>query len=224
MTPFVQPCDAGIIRCLKAHYRKAYCMCALQLEEADERDIYKINIREAMILVEEAWEHVTTDTIAHCRKHTLILPTENPILAVTTPSNSLSNFEIIPTVKDLSTWKILQDFATTEMGLPEAEAKLQACLGSRYNHGDWVDAYHAVMCTENNSEEAVKALDAFTNKIFGLPLAQALIMTVNVTTSIQQEIPLPVHPTSLQIVENELQDCVDELKRHKRIIGAPLTL
>ncbi|KIJ51658.1 hypothetical protein M422DRAFT_157586 [Sphaerobolus stellatus SS14] len=116
MTPF-QLCDAGIIRCLKAHYRKAYCLWALQLEEANERDIYKITIREAMLLIEEAWVQVTTETISHCWKHTLILPTEN----------------LIP-------------------------------------------------------------------------------------------VPLPIHPIALQTVENELQDCIDELKRRKRIIGTPLTL
>ncbi|KIJ49970.1 hypothetical protein M422DRAFT_160583, partial [Sphaerobolus stellatus SS14] len=74
MTPFVQPCDAGIIRCLKAHYRKAYCLRALKLEEAEQRDIYKISIREAMALIKEAWDNVTADTVQHCWDHTLILP------------------------------------------------------------------------------------------------------------------------------------------------------
>jgi hypothetical protein len=32
MTPFVQPLDAGIIRCFKAYYRTLFCQWALELD------------------------------------------------------------------------------------------------------------------------------------------------------------------------------------------------
>jgi hypothetical protein len=46
MTSFVQPLDSGIIRCFKAHYRRAFCDRAIELDEAGEDNIYKINLLE----------------------------------------------------------------------------------------------------------------------------------------------------------------------------------
>lgn len=56
MTSFVQPLDAGIIRCFKAHYRREFCSRALDLDDLGEANIYKINILEAMLLAKSAWE------------------------------------------------------------------------------------------------------------------------------------------------------------------------
>jgi hypothetical protein len=72
LTPYVQPLDAGIIRCFKAHYRRAYCMRAIDLDEAGESEIYKINILEGMIMAKRAWDAITPATIAHCWDHTQI--------------------------------------------------------------------------------------------------------------------------------------------------------
>ena len=72
LTAFVQPLDAGIIRCFKAHYQNNFCQRAIQLDEAGERDIYKINLREGMMMAEEAWKAVSAMTIAHCWDHTKI--------------------------------------------------------------------------------------------------------------------------------------------------------
>lgn len=72
LTPYVQPLDAGIIHCVKAHYRKAFCLRAVELDEAGEEDIYKINLLQVMLMVREAWDAVTPETIANCWKHTKI--------------------------------------------------------------------------------------------------------------------------------------------------------
>ena len=72
LTAFVQPLDAGIIRCFKAHYWNNFCQRAIQLDEAGERDIYKIDLQEGMMMAEEAWKAVSTATIAHCWDHTKI--------------------------------------------------------------------------------------------------------------------------------------------------------
>jgi hypothetical protein len=66
LTAFIQPLDAGIIRCFKAHYRNSFCQRAIQLDEAGERDIYKIDLWEGMMMAQEAWEAVSAATIAHC--------------------------------------------------------------------------------------------------------------------------------------------------------------
>lgn len=64
LTSHVQPDDAGIIRTLKALYRKAFCLRAIELDEAGEPDIYRIDLLEAMMLVTEAWNNVQAATIA----------------------------------------------------------------------------------------------------------------------------------------------------------------
>ena len=74
LTPFVQPADAGIIRCLKAIFRKLMLYRSLAREEAEEEDIFAINQLEAMRLLEEAWKGVKQSTIINCWRHTGILP------------------------------------------------------------------------------------------------------------------------------------------------------
>ena len=72
LTPYVQPLDAGIIRCFKAHYRKAFCACAIDMDDAGEEDIYKINLLEDMLMARQAWDAVSPETIANCWRHTVI--------------------------------------------------------------------------------------------------------------------------------------------------------
>jgi len=72
LTSFVQPLDAGIIRCFKAHYRANFCRRAIDLDEANEVDIYKIDLLEGMRMAQEAWKEVTAETIQHCWNHTKI--------------------------------------------------------------------------------------------------------------------------------------------------------
>ena len=77
MTSFVQPLDAGIIRCFKAHYRRAFCLRAVELDEAGEDDIYKINLLEVMLLAKEAWASISMETIKNCWKHAFALSCVN---------------------------------------------------------------------------------------------------------------------------------------------------
>ena len=77
LTPFVQPADAGIIRCLKAIFRKLVLRRSLDREDAEEDDIFEINQLEAMRLLEEAWRGITQSTIVNCWQHTGILPSSD---------------------------------------------------------------------------------------------------------------------------------------------------
>ena len=72
MTSFIQPLDAGIIRCFKAHYRQEFCLRAIERDELGERELYKINLLEAMLMAREAWKRVDSSTIQHCWNHTKI--------------------------------------------------------------------------------------------------------------------------------------------------------
>jgi DDE superfamily endonuclease len=72
MTSFVQPLDAGIIRCFKAHYHQEFCLHAIKKDNAGEHDIYKINLLEGMLLACKAWRQVEGSTIKNCWNHTKI--------------------------------------------------------------------------------------------------------------------------------------------------------
>ena len=54
---------------VKAHYHHAFCLHAVELDEADEPNIYGIDLLEAMTMVKEAWDAVSTDTIRNCWRH-----------------------------------------------------------------------------------------------------------------------------------------------------------
>jgi hypothetical protein len=72
MTSFVQPLDAGIIRCFKAHYQQEFCLCAIERDEAGECNIYRINLLKGMLLACKAWRQVNASTIKNCWNHTKI--------------------------------------------------------------------------------------------------------------------------------------------------------
>ena len=72
MTLFIQPLDAGIIRCFKAYYQWQFCLCTIEKDELGECNIYKINLLEGMLMAREAWKHVDDATIWHCWNHTKI--------------------------------------------------------------------------------------------------------------------------------------------------------
>ena len=72
LTSFVQPLDAGIICCFKAHYQRALCEHALQQEELGEEDLYKMNLLEGILMAKEAWNLITNEMIANCWNHTRI--------------------------------------------------------------------------------------------------------------------------------------------------------
>ncbi|KAF9220287.1 DDE-domain-containing protein [Gyrodon lividus] len=74
MTPFVQPCDAGIIWCFKALYDHNFSRQAIDLDKASEREIYKIDLLKAMVMANEAWNSMMPETIRNCWNHTCIQP------------------------------------------------------------------------------------------------------------------------------------------------------
>jgi DDE superfamily endonuclease len=70
--------DAGIIRTLKAHYKRMMLEHSLDREELGMDDIFAINQLEAMRLLEAAWNAIQPVSIANCWRHTGILPSETP--------------------------------------------------------------------------------------------------------------------------------------------------
>jgi hypothetical protein len=73
LTPYVQPMDSGIIRTLKAKYKKAILERSLDLEEDGGADIFKLDQLWAMRMLQDAWDSVPVETISNCWKHTGII-------------------------------------------------------------------------------------------------------------------------------------------------------
>src|SRR3954468_4162028 len=70
MTSKLQPCDAGIIRSLKGHYRCKLNKTMLAMMEENTFDIKNIDILTAIQMVVDAWiNNVTAQTITNCFRH-----------------------------------------------------------------------------------------------------------------------------------------------------------
>ena len=82
LTSHVQPADAGIIRTMKAHYRRLTLILSLDREDAGEDDPFAIDLLTAMQFLNQAWDEVTQVTIAACWRHTGILPAFEPCATI----------------------------------------------------------------------------------------------------------------------------------------------
>ena len=74
-TSQIQPCDAGIIRTFKSYYRNALVTKWIR-ELNDGQAINKLNLKEAIELIADAWDNVKQSMINNCWQNTGILPTE----------------------------------------------------------------------------------------------------------------------------------------------------
>ena len=148
LTPWVQPLDAGIIRCFKAHYRRLFCKDALERDELGEVNIYKINLLQVFRMATAAWNEVTPETIRNCWKHAGI---QRDPITVHLPAPTLVQ----------QGWSIILRFASgSNMTLPRAEAELQALFKDQYNDSDWRPALKVVTECEpdDNVIEAISKL------------------------------------------------------------------
>jgi hypothetical protein len=49
-----------------------FCLHAIEQDKAEEEDIYKIDLLEAMVMAERAWKSVSATSIKNCWNHTKI--------------------------------------------------------------------------------------------------------------------------------------------------------
>lgn len=66
-TSKTQPMDAGVIHSMKSHYRRLLLLRKLQAMEANVE--YNPSLYTAILLLTEAWESVSSTTIANCFRH-----------------------------------------------------------------------------------------------------------------------------------------------------------
>lgn len=76
-TSILQPCNAGIIRAFKAHYRSDFIKQVIGQYKNNPgwttKQVYEINLLEAMNIACSAWEEVSPNTIKNCFSHTGII-------------------------------------------------------------------------------------------------------------------------------------------------------
>ncbi|XP_006001587.1 tigger transposable element-derived protein 4 [Latimeria chalumnae] len=84
VTLLIQPCDQGIIRTLKAHYCRLIMSKLLATIDAADCELSadklakKIDILDAMLLIKEAWDSVTSGTIVNCFRKSGFLKDDVP--------------------------------------------------------------------------------------------------------------------------------------------------
>ena len=203
LTSHIQPLDAGIIRAFKAHYRRAFCLRAIEKDNAAEENIYKINLLEAMVMAEEAWESVSPATLKNCWNHTSI---QRPPL----PKIRLRHHLPLMPASLAAGWGIVVQYATEQWSLPEVHRRLQEHLGDLYVASEWNESLDSVLGAEDNSDAALAALDALRNK--WAPDTRPELCEVATISNEHKR------------VEEELLDLVAQLKARRCIIGEPCTL
>ncbi len=96
-TSKIQPCDAGIIRSLKAYYRRHFNRLLIQRLQDKVADPEKIDVLEAMHIAVAAWSmDVKPETIRNCFQHYRIRTTDVDVTPV--PEEPFIDPEVI---KDL---------------------------------------------------------------------------------------------------------------------------
>jgi hypothetical protein len=231
LTPFCQPCDAGIIRCFKAHYWRAFCMRAIDLDEAGEADIFAINQLEVMKMAREAWDAVSADTVRNCWNHTGIQ--HQPLSAVASRSSTDAP-TAAPTSQTTRAQEILRAWAAdVHMGLPMVKAQLRELLGGDFVEEALDGVFDTVLAAEDNTDAALTALDHHP-----LPLLpdSASDRSAKPPGSTADDGPSTVAGNAAPVshvqhiseqgrqLEADLLDKVAELRRRNRIHGEPLTI
>jgi hypothetical protein len=76
-TSRIQPMDAGIIAAFKKRYRSYQLKQALDLNTLGRKDIYKVDVLQAMVWSRAAWNALTPTAIHNCWKHSGVLGSED---------------------------------------------------------------------------------------------------------------------------------------------------
>ncbi|KAK7579885.1 hypothetical protein V9T40_000514 [Parthenolecanium corni] len=129
-TALLQPMDQGVIRNLKANYRKLLVLKII--ENIDEKRDSKITTLDAILMLNKAWSGVSTIAIANCFRHAGLNEADAIISTSDAPDNEpISNLvsdEYISIDDDVVTSEIQSDNDIVSSILNEAEDKAEAEL------------------------------------------------------------------------------------------------
>ena len=237
VTSYVQLLDAGIICYIKADYQKEFCHHAVDMDEAGEEDIYKINLLEVMLMLHQAWDVVTKEMIINCWRHTQITKyiitislTHNTTYLIqhyrssdslSTPGSDATTLPDEPkqaenALVDPETWAIIKSYASGIINtFLKVEEKLTEYLGIKHHYNNWKMVFWAIDCAKHDTAAAIMAIRTLA--------AQSLISAPSQPPSagpIVQQPPLP----QLEGLETKHMSCIDDLANQKQIHGSQLTL
>lgn len=133
-TSKLQPCDQGIIRCIKLHYRKE--MIKRAIISFDKSVPFQINMLDALTILRNAWKAVTPNTITRCFKHSGFMTPENADEVNLDETN-----------------EILQEFQ---------EAEARGIVPQNVTADDYVNMDDDTLTSEELSDSAI--IDSITNK------------------------------------------------------------
>jgi len=77
VTSVLQPCDAGIIKQLKALYRKRLVRRQIEAVSKEGR-LKKIDLLEAIEMIASSWQEIQGESIQRCWRHTQLISEEQP--------------------------------------------------------------------------------------------------------------------------------------------------
>ena len=101
MTSEIQPCDQGIIRSLKCHYKRRLIHHTVKAHDMNKK--HEIDIKVAMYWLAEAWDTVTPTTIRNCWIHAGILPpSSNATLSSESEKETKDNSDMKDIIDDIS--------------------------------------------------------------------------------------------------------------------------
>jgi len=191
LTSHIQPLNVGIICCFKAHYQCQFCLRAIEQDDAEEEDIYKINLLEAITIAERVWKSISPMTIKNCWNYTDIQRPWLPMITLRLP--------LPPMPANLTaSWDIVVQFATNSWSIPEAHSSLQERLGDQYIASEWDGPLDSALGAEGDTDAALAAVNAWRNK--WAPDSPSDLCEVATT------------PNDHSKVEDKLLDLVTELK------------
>jgi hypothetical protein len=124
-------------------------------------------------------------------------------------------------LKDPKAWDIIQDFAKgNDISLLETLSHLEHHFGDRYVYAGWKPAIDAVLTTEDNTLEALNALEVLHAKVN--PPNKSTAVPHNETP------PPPAAPapiiSQLTTFKTDLMESVAELHQWRQIVGTAPTL
>jgi hypothetical protein len=201
LTALVQPLDAGIIRCFKAHYRRRFCKNALERDELGEANIYKLDFLQVLQMATAAWNDVTPETIKNCWKHAGI---QRDPITIRLPAPTLVQ----------QGWSIILKFASSsDMSLPQAEVELRTLFKDLYNDKDWRPALKVITeCEPDNNP--INAISKLRESMTGSPPTRSSVSNVE-----GSDIDLPEYDNAVA----DLDHSIKALKKRNRLFQDALT-
>ena len=70
-TAYLQPMDAGIIKCFKSYYRRQLIKTYIECAEKDQKQT--VDMKQVIQMVKTSWDEVTPKTINNCFRHASIM-------------------------------------------------------------------------------------------------------------------------------------------------------